>query len=117
MPTEITQPIVVRETAGMGRLKWRDALLGLIVAMGGGVGDIIYASIKAWADTRFDMSQFNVVFDWDSILRTALLAGVSYIGKNFFTGKKTITFAPKEEVKIVEKSTGDTLVADVGKVK
>lgn len=103
-----TQPIVVRETAGLFKWKWRDLLLGLVVSVG-----------SAAATTLIEIINKEGVnnISWQIVWQAALAALIAYMGKNFFTPQKTITFAPKEEVKITEKSTGDTLVADAPKVK
>lgn len=108
MPTDSTQPIVVRETAGLFKLKIRDLVLGLVVAVGSATVTTIIEIIN-----KEGVSNIN----WQVVWQATLAALIAYLSKNFFTPAKTITFAPKEEVHIVEKKTGDTLVADVVKPK
>jgi len=56
-------------------LSSEDFLKGLIVAIIGSVLTIIQTSLQAG----------DLKFDWKAILTTALLAGISYLTKNFFT--------------------------------
>lgn len=107
MPTE-TQT-VVKETAGQFNLNFRDLALGAIVAAGSAASIAIYDAFQSGGIDAID---------WKVILQVAIGALIGYLGKNFFTKQKTIIMAPKEDVKITEKSTGDTLIAvDGGKGK
>lgn len=103
MPDQTTTTPVVKETAGMLALNLRDLALGAIVAAAASVVAIVW---EAWQAGGLDAIK---AVDWNHVLQTAIAAFTGYIGKNFFTKKKTIVLAPKEEVKITDSHTGATL--------
>jgi hypothetical protein len=59
----------------------QDCLKGLVVAAGGSVLAVIEKTIEAG----------SLTFDWETIGRTALLAGLSYLGKQLLTPAKIVT--------------------------
>ncbi len=62
-------------------LNWNDLGKGLLVAVGGAVIGAIETSIQAG----------SLVFNWKAIGAIALAAGLSYLGKNFFTPATVVT--------------------------
>ncbi|MGZ3872043.1 MAG: hypothetical protein ACXVJD_03945 [Mucilaginibacter sp.] len=69
------------KTSPLFSLNFKDLAKGLFVAVGGAVIAAIETSIQASA----------VAFNWKNIGGVALAAGLSYLGKNFFTPAQTIT--------------------------
>ncbi len=69
------------QTSPLFSLDIKDIGKGLIVAIGGAVITSIENSIQAG----------SLTFDWKAIGSVALAAGLSYLGKNFFTPAKTVT--------------------------
>jgi hypothetical protein len=69
------------QTSSLFSLDFKDLAKGLLVAVGGAVIAAINSSIQVGA----------FVFNWKTIGGVALAAGVSYLGKNFFTSAKTVT--------------------------
>lgn len=96
------QTPIVKESAGQFKLNWRDAGLGLVVA-------VITAALTAILDT-INSGVTNI--NWKTVGIVAATAGISYLLKNFFTPAKTIVMAPKEEVKITDTTTGKTLTPE-----
>lgn len=68
-----TSPLFSLDLADLGK--------GLLVAVGGAVVATIETSVQAG----------SLSFNWHSIGAVALAAGLSYLGKNFFTSAKTVT--------------------------
>ncbi len=97
MSTEQTP--IVKESAGQFSLNWRDAGLGLVVA-------VITAALTAILDS-INSGVTNI--NWKTVGIVAATAGISYLLKNFFTPAKTIVMGKKEEVKIIDKVTGESL--------
>jgi len=69
------------ETSSLYALNFQDLVKGLIVAAGGAALAAIEASLQAG----------SLTLDWKVIGSVALAAGLSYLGKNFFTPAKFIT--------------------------
>jgi hypothetical protein len=69
------------QTSSLFSLDFKDLGKGLLVAVGGAVIAAIETSIQAGALT----------FNWKTIGGVALAAGLSYLGKNFFTPAQTVT--------------------------
>ncbi|WP_259071208.1 hypothetical protein HDF24_24105 [Mucilaginibacter sp. X4EP1] len=63
------------KTSSLFSLNLQDFAKGLIVAVGGAVIAAIQSSIQAG----------SLTFNWQVIGSVALAAGLSYLGKNFFT--------------------------------
>jgi len=61
-------------------LNIQDLGKGLLVAVGGAVIGAIETSLSAG----------HLIFDWKAIGGVALAAGLSYLGKNFFTPAQTV---------------------------
>jgi hypothetical protein len=75
-------------------LNAQDFFKGLIVAIGGAVFAVIQSSLTA--------STFTL--DWTNIWHIALGAGLSYLGKQFFTGTPTAIEVDSSKTTIIEKS-------------
>lgn len=71
------------KTSSLFSLNFKDLAKGLLVATGGAVIAAIESSLQAG----------SLSFNWRSIGGVALAAGLSYLGKNFFTPAKIITAA------------------------
>jgi hypothetical protein len=69
------------KTSSLFSLNLTDLGKGLLVAVGG-------AAITAVENV---MQSGSVSFDWKAIGSVALAAGLSYLGKNFFTPAKLVT--------------------------
>jgi hypothetical protein len=69
------------QTSSLFSLNFKDLGKGLLVAMGGAVIAAVQASVQAGTFT----------LNLKTIGSVALAAGLSYLGKNFFTPAKTIT--------------------------
>ncbi len=69
------------QTSQLFSLDLRDLAKGLLVAIGGAVLAAIENSVQSG----------SLTFDWKTIGSVALAAGLSYLGKNFFTPAKTVT--------------------------
>jgi hypothetical protein len=69
------------QTSPLFSLDIKDLGKGLIVAIGGAVITAIENTIQAG----------SLTFNWKAIGSIALAAGLSYLGKNFFTSAKTVT--------------------------
>jgi hypothetical protein len=69
------------KTSSLFSLDFKDLGKGLLVAIGGAVITAIENSISAG----------SLTFNWKAIGSVALAAGLSYLGKNFFTPAQTIT--------------------------
>jgi hypothetical protein len=69
------------QTSSLFSLNLQDLGKGLVVAVGGAVIAAVESSIQAG----------TVSLNWQSIGSVALAAGLSYLGKNFFTPAKTVT--------------------------
>jgi len=69
------------QTSSLFSLNLQDLGKGLIVAVGGAVIAAVESSIQAG----------SISLNWQSIGSVALAAGLSYLGKNFFTPAKTVT--------------------------
>ena len=63
------------ETSPLFSLNYQDFVKGLIVAAGGAGLTAIETTLQAGA----------LVFNWKAIAEVAIAAGLSYLGKNFFT--------------------------------
>ncbi len=72
------------ETSKFGSIDLRDIAKGLIVAVGGAVITVIQATLSAG----------SLTFNCSAIGSVALAAGMSYLGKNFFTPAKTVSPVP-----------------------
>ena len=68
------------QTSSLFSLNLQDLGKGLIVAVGGAVIAAVESSIQAGA----------ISLNWQSIGSVALAAGLSYLGKNFFTSAKIV---------------------------
>jgi len=68
------------KTSGLYSLDFNDLIKGLIVAVIGAVINTIKDSITA--------GTFN--FNWEKIGTVALVSGLAYLSKNFFTGSKIV---------------------------
>ncbi len=68
------------QTSSLFSLNLQDLFKGLVVAVGGAVIAAIEASIQAG----------SISLHWQSIGSVALAAGLSYLGKNFFTPAKAV---------------------------
>jgi uncharacterized membrane protein YebE (DUF533 family) len=66
-------------------LNLRDAINGLVVAVGGAVVSVL--------QTSFTSGSFTI--NWTQLGSVALAAGLAYIGKNYFS-KPTETTAPSK---------------------
>jgi hypothetical protein len=71
------------QTSKLFSLDFKDLAKGLLVAVGGAV----IAAIETAAQTG------PLTLNWQTIGSVALAAGLSYLGKNFFTPAKTVTSA------------------------
>lgn len=69
------------ETSKFASIDLRDIAKGLIVAIGSAVVTVIQSTLSAG----------SLTFNWKTIGTVTLAAGVSYIGKQFFTSGATIT--------------------------
>lgn len=69
------------QTSPLFSLNFKDLGKGLLVAVGG-------AAITA---TEISIQAGSLTFNWYSISSVALAAGLSYLGKNFFTPAKIVT--------------------------
>ncbi len=69
------------KTSSLFTLDFKDLSKGLLVAIGGAVIAAIETSLQAG----------SLTFNWKSIGGVGLAAGISYLGKNFFTSAQTIT--------------------------
>jgi hypothetical protein len=69
------------QTSPLFSLNFKDIAKGLLVAVGGAVIAAVQASLQAGSFT----------FSWKTMGSVALAAGLSYLGKNFFTPAQTIT--------------------------
>ena len=69
------------QTSPLFSLNFKDLAKGLIVAVGGAVIAAAETSIQAGALT----------FNWKTIGGVAVAAGLSYLGKNFFTPAQTVS--------------------------
>lgn len=74
----------VKQTSGLFKINWQDAGKGLIVAVIGAVLNVVVESVN----------NGQISFNWKQIGSVALLAGASYLLKNFFTPTQTVV---KEE--------------------
>ena len=63
------------QTSQLFSLNIQDLSKGLIVAVGGAIIAAVQSSIQAG----------SLAFNWQTIGSVALAAGLSYLGKNFFT--------------------------------
>ena len=61
-------------------LNLNDFWKGLLVAVGGAIFQVVWDTVNSG----------SLEFDWIAIGRTALLAGLSYLGKNFFDKPKIV---------------------------
>jgi hypothetical protein len=69
------------QTSSLFSLNIKDLAKGILVA----VGSAVIAAIETSVQAGF------LSFNWKSIGGVALAAGLSYLGKNFFTAAKTIS--------------------------
>lgn len=69
------------QTSSLFSLDFKDLGKGLLVAMGGAIIAAIQTSVQAG----------TLTFNLKTIASVALAAGLSYLGKNFFTPAKTVT--------------------------
>jgi len=69
------------KTSSLFTLDLKDLGKGLLVAVGGAVIAAVETSIQAG----------SLTFSWKTIGGVALAAGLSYLGKNFFTAAQTVT--------------------------
>jgi len=69
------------KTSKLFSLNLRDLGKGLLVAVGGAVIAAVETSLQAG----------SLTFNWRSIMGVAIAAGLSYLGKNFFTPAQTVT--------------------------
>jgi hypothetical protein len=69
------------QTSSLFSLNFKDLGKGLLVAVGGAVIAAIETSVQAG----------SLTFNWKTIGGVALAAGLSYLGKNFFTPAQTVT--------------------------
>lgn len=102
----------VKQSAGMFAINMRDVALGTVVAAGTAAIQIIYEVLNAYL-----LNGGPLHFDWPVIGKTAVMAGLAYLGKNFLTPAKTIVIAPKDAVKVSETTTGVSVSAKVDEVK
>jgi hypothetical protein len=70
------------QTSPLFSLNFKDITKGLLVAIGGAIIAAAENSIQAGGSLNFN---------WKNIGGVALAAGLSYLGKNFFTPSKTVT--------------------------
>jgi hypothetical protein len=71
------------QTSSLFSLDLRDLAKGLLVAVGGAVIAAVETSVQSG----------SITFSWKTIGSVALAAGLSYLGKNFFTPAKRLTSA------------------------
>ena len=71
------------KTSSLFSLNLADLGKGLLVAVGGAAITAIESAIRAG----------SLSFDWKAIAGVAVTAGLSYLGKNFFTPAKIVTSA------------------------
>ncbi len=69
------------QTSNLFTLNLHDIGKGLLVAVGGAVVAAVETSVQTG----------SLSFNWKSIGSVALAAGLSYLGKNFFTPAQTVT--------------------------
>ncbi|HWZ15685.1 MAG TPA: hypothetical protein VNW95_10660 [Mucilaginibacter sp.] len=69
------------KTSSLFSLDFQDLGKGLLVAIGGAIVAAIQTSVQAG----------TLTFNLKTIASVALAAGLSYLGKNFFTPAKTVT--------------------------
>lgn len=65
----------MQKDSGIYKLQWKDLLKGFILAVLTSVVTIITTTIEAG----------SLTFDWPLIGKTALLAAIAYVVKNFLT--------------------------------
>ena len=71
------------KTSSLFSLDLKDLAKGLLIATGGAVIAAVQTSLEAG----------SLTFNWKNIGEVALAAGLSYLGKNFFTPAKTVISA------------------------
>lgn len=76
-------------------LSVQDWLKGLFVAVLGAVVSVIQTSITAESFT----------FDWQSIWKVALAAGLAYLSKQFFTGTPSKVQIDPSKTEVIEVNT------------
>lgn len=82
-------------------LNLNDFWKGLLVAVGGAVFQVILDVINSG----------SLTFDWAAIGRTALLAGLGYLGKNFFDKPKiVVTDVKNDTIEAVKDGTAEVKV-------
>lgn len=69
------------KTSSLFSLDLRDLGKGFVVAVGGAVIAAIQSSVQAGC----------FAINWKTVGSVAIAAGLSYLGKNFFTPAKTVT--------------------------
>ena len=70
--------VPINHTSEQYSLGWKDGLKGLLIAVGTAVLPYIYDAINAWLDYK------EPDFDWRTMVKYMLAAGVMYLGKNYF---------------------------------
>lgn len=82
-------------------LNWKDAARGLLMAALGAVLVFLQSSFE----------NGEVVFEWNKIINVAIIAGVGYLIKNFFTPSEiVIVNPPKDEIAAVKKGQAEVKV-------
>lgn len=76
--------VSVKTTPGKGQLNTRDWLLGLLMAVGTPVLTYLYDVLMAFLNYQ------PVEFDWRTMVKYGIGAGVMYIGKNALDKSKII---------------------------
>ena len=69
------------QTSPLFTIDFKDLGKGLLVAVGGAAIAAVETSIQAG----------SLILSWKTIGSVALAAGLSYLGKNFFTPAKTVS--------------------------
>ena len=76
-------------------INWKDAVRGLIVAVGTAILTVIYTSVEA--------GNFN--FDWKMLVKVGAASGLAYIMKNFFQPAQVKQTIPNDQVDSMIDST------------
>ena len=90
---------VTTTTSGQFNLNVKDLLKGLVMTVIGSVLVVIYDTVESG----------SISFDWQSVKKIAIISGVGYLLKNFFSPAMIKVEATKETVKAVKE--GDATVS------
>lgn len=87
------------ETPGIGKLNLRDLAIGLGIAVGSAVINVVYQTVEAG----------SLTFNWKQIATVALSSGLAYILKNVFDTSKTVVIDSKDSSVTVTDKAGNVI--------